>query len=67
MRRREFIILAGGMAALPLAAYAQPGERMRRVGVLIGVADDVQGQARVAAFRKGMQELGWARADEVIE
>jgi putative ABC transport system substrate-binding protein len=32
---------------------------MRQVGVLIGVADDAQGQARLAAFHKGMQELGW--------
>jgi putative ABC transport system substrate-binding protein len=60
MRRREFITLVGGAAsAWPLAARAQQGERMRRVGVLIAVADDAEGQARLAAFKKGMQDLGW--------
>jgi|SRR5262245_7397819 len=61
MRRREFITLLGGAAAgWPLAARAQQRERMRRVGVLIAVADDAEGQARLAAFRAGMQEHGWA-------
>ena len=60
MRRRNFLSVLGGAAAWPLAARAQPSDRMRRIGVLIGVADDAQGQARLAAFRKGMQDLGWA-------
>ena len=60
MRRREFItLIGGGAAAWPVAARAQQGERMRRVGVLIAVADDSEGQARLAAFKKGMQDLGW--------
>jgi putative ABC transport system substrate-binding protein len=61
MRRREFITLIGGAAATwPLAARAQQGERMRRVGVVMSVAaDGPDGQPRVAAFLKGLQELGW--------
>src|SRR5262245_1191029 len=63
--RREFITLLGGTAAWPLAAQAQQGERTRQVGVLIGVADDAQGQARLAAFHKGMQELGWTEGRNI--
>ena len=60
MRRREFITLLGGAAAWPLAARAQQGERMRRIGVLIpGAADDPEFQARVGAFLQGLQLLGW--------
>ena len=60
MKRREFITLLGGAAAWPLAARAQQGERMRRIGVLMGqAADDPEAQARVAAFVQGLQELGW--------
>jgi putative tryptophan/tyrosine transport system substrate-binding protein len=58
VRRREFITLLGGAAAAwPLAARAQQGER--RIGVLMGVADDREGQARVTALKQGLQELGW--------
>src|SRR5262245_59594288 len=66
-RRREVITLLGGLAAAawPLAASAQQGERTRQVGVLIGVADDAQGQARLAAFHKGMQELGWTEGRNI--
>src|SRR6516164_8622852 len=61
MRRREFIALLGSGAAgwLP-AARAQQGERMRRIGVLMSLAaNDAQGQARLAAFLQGLQQLGW--------
>jgi putative tryptophan/tyrosine transport system substrate-binding protein len=60
MRRRAFISLLGGAAAAwPLAARAQQPEKVRLIGVLVGVADDQQGQARATAFRNGMHALGW--------
>jgi ABC-type uncharacterized transport system substrate-binding protein len=61
VNRREFITLLGGAAtAWPLAARAQQGERMRRIGVLMSLAaDDPEGQARLTAFVQGLQELGW--------
>ena len=59
MRRREFITLFGGAAAWPLVARAQQGERMRRVGVLMAVANDPEGQARLTALKEGLQDLGW--------
>ena len=61
MNRREFIMLLGGAAAAwPLAARAQQGGRMRRVGVLQNLAsDDPAEQARLMAFGQGLQELGW--------
>jgi putative ABC transport system substrate-binding protein len=61
MRRREFITLVGGAAAAwPLAARAQQGEPMRRVGALMSTAaDDPEGQARIAAFQQGLQQFGW--------
>jgi putative ABC transport system substrate-binding protein len=61
MKRREFITLLGGAAAVwPLAARAQQRERVRRIGVLMNLAaDDPESVARVAAFAQGLQELGW--------
>src|SRR5215831_1503506 len=68
MRRREFTRFITGAAAayLPLVARAQQGERMRRIGVLIGqVADDPQGKSRVATFLQGLQQLGWTEGRNV--
>ena len=61
MHRREFITLLGGaVAAWPLAARAQQGERVRRIGVLLSTAaDDPESSARTASFLKGLQQLGW--------
>ena len=66
LKRREFITLLGGVAAWPLAASAQQPDRVRRIGVLITLAaDDPEGQARVAAFRQGLQQLGWTGGHDV--
>jgi putative tryptophan/tyrosine transport system substrate-binding protein len=62
MRRRDFITLLGGAAAVwPLAVRAQQaGERMRRIGVLTTLAaDDEEAMARLAAFLQALQQLGW--------
>jgi putative tryptophan/tyrosine transport system substrate-binding protein len=60
MKRRNFITLLGGAAAWPVAARGQQPERMRRIGVLVAYAEsDPEAQARIAAFRQGLRELGW--------
>ena len=67
MRRREFITVLGGAAvAWPRAVRAQQADRMRRVGVLESrAADDREGQARLAVFAQGLQELGWTEGRNV--
>ena len=59
--RREFIVTLGSAAAAwPVAARAQQGERMRRIGVLMGYDESASsGQALIAGFREGLQKLGW--------
>ncbi len=53
-------MLGGAAAAWPLAVHAQQPDRMRRIGMLSGLPEgDPEGQARVAAFRQGLHELGW--------
>jgi putative tryptophan/tyrosine transport system substrate-binding protein len=66
MRRREFITLLGGAATWPLAARAQQPERLRRVGMLIGYAEeDREVRARVSAFEQALKELGWTSGRNV--
>ena len=63
MRRREFITLLSGVAAVawPILARSQQSEQMRRIGVLRnGAADDPLGQAGLTAFRQVLQQLGWS-------
>ena len=58
--RRAFIGVIGGAAAWPLAARAQPAERVRRIGVLTNLAaDDPEGQVRNTAFAQALAQLGW--------
>src|SRR5262249_56956014 len=62
MRRREFIALLGSsVIAWPLAASAQQGERMRRIGVLLpAAANDPEFQARIRAFQQELEQSGWS-------
>lgn len=61
MKRREFITFIGGAAATwPLAARAQQGERMRRIGLLMAFTEgDDEGQAWAVAFRTELEKFGW--------
>ena len=60
MKRREFITLLGMATCSPFVARAQPAERKRRIGVLMGLAaDDPEAQDRIGAFGHALQELGW--------
>ena len=67
VKRREFITLIGGAVSWPLAARAQQPDRMRRIVFLHGLAeDDPEVQTRIAAFRQGVEALGW-REDHNIQ
>ena len=66
MRRREFIKLAGGVAAWPLTARAQERERLRRIAWLVGTAKDVPGaRDRDTAFLEAFEQLGWTNGRNV--
>jgi putative ABC transport system substrate-binding protein len=67
MKRRDFITLLGGAAASwPLAVRAQQTDRVRRIGVLIGYAeDDPETKVRLAAFRQMLEKRGWSEGRNV--
>jgi len=66
MKRRAFITLISGAAAWPLAARAQQGERVRRIGVLMNsTATDAAWQSYVAAFVEALRQLGWSEGQNL--
>lgn len=67
MRRRQLITLLGGAAiAWPFVTSAQQSDRMRRIGLLMSaVESDREGQTHVAAFREGLQKVGWAEGRNI--
>jgi putative ABC transport system substrate-binding protein len=67
VNRRELIAGLGGAVAWPIAAGAQQGERVRRIGVLMGQGKDDPGNAsRVAAFEQTLDKLGWPHGQTVV-
>ena len=66
IRRREFIAGLGGAAAWPLAARAQQGGRVRRIGVLnAGDENDPAAKTFDSAFTKALADLGWTNGRNV--
>jgi len=66
MRRRDFIGLAGGaVAAWPLVVRAQQPAGQKRVGILMGTAEDAESQTRLSAFRQGLADLNWIEGRNV--
>ena len=66
MKRRDFIALLGGAAGWPLAARAQQGDRVRRIGVLLGGDEnDAAYKARLPAFTQALAGLGWTEGRNV--
>src|SRR5215471_15368534 len=66
MRRRELITLVGGAAAWPVAALAQQGDRVRRIGVLIASDEDApEVKPLVSTFTQSLASLGWTNGRNV--
>jgi putative tryptophan/tyrosine transport system substrate-binding protein len=67
MKRREFITLVGGLAAAwPFAARAQRADRIRRLGVLMALAEnDAEGKKYIASFVQGLHDLGWTEGGNI--
>src|SRR5262245_6999614 len=61
MRRRDFVKVLGVAAVWPLAAHAQQGQRISRIGILSPFSEnDSETKARLAAFKERLEQLGWA-------
>jgi putative ABC transport system substrate-binding protein len=61
MRRRAFLALLGATAGWPLGLRGEPQDRIRRIGILLNLAlDDPESEAFVAAFSRGLNDLGWS-------
>jgi putative tryptophan/tyrosine transport system substrate-binding protein len=65
MKRRNFIAALAGAAAWPLVARAQQPQRIRRVGVLTGRAEDAESREWVAAFKQRLGQLGWSEGRNI--
>lgn len=66
LRRRDFITLLGGAAASPLPARAQQGDRVRRIGVLVGLSEDDPGmKPRLVGFRQELEAFGWVEGRNI--
>lgn len=65
MKRREFIAVIGGAAAWPAVGRAQQPRGQKRVGILMGTVDDADGQERLSAFRRGLQDLNWVEGRNI--
>jgi ABC-type uncharacterized transport system substrate-binding protein len=66
MGRREFVALLGGAASWPIAARAQPSERMRRIGFIQVLAEnDPEAQARITAFQQRLAALDWIEGSNI--
>ena len=66
MRRRDFIALAGGLTAWPLAARAQQDNRVRRIGVFMNLSEgDPDGTRWIAALLKSLDEFGWTEGRNI--
>lgn len=66
MRRRAFLGALGCVAAWPVAARAQQGERIRKIGVLMGYAEsDPEARARLGVFQKALQVRGWVEGRNI--
>src|SRR5215217_8173232 len=65
MRRREFVAGLAAAVAYPAGVLAQ-SDSVRHVGIFMDLSDrDVEGQTRVAAFQKGLQDIGWIEGRNV--
>jgi putative ABC transport system substrate-binding protein len=65
MRRRVFITIFGSAVAWPIMVRAQQSDQLKRIGILMGVANDAEGQARLTEFSKGLRELGWTDGQNI--